>query len=228
MVWSRPLPSAPTSVTVYRDRAGRWWASFVCRIEVPEHPAAPTGRSTGLDVGLATFATVEDPEHDVGTHISPRMTTKAKKKADRQLARKQSGSTQPGQGTPARARLDAKVANQRADFHHKTARALVKVYDRIGVEDLNIKNMTNRGKGPSQARAEPLDRRRRLGPFQQILAWQAAKAGTQWWFRRCGTALSAVVIAGRKPSPVWSCRTGSSDADVAVSSSDETATRPGT
>ncbi|MHB1711918.1 MAG: hypothetical protein ACYCV7_11030, partial [Acidimicrobiales bacterium] len=36
VVWSRPLPSTPTSVTVYRDKGGRWWASFVVRVEVPD------------------------------------------------------------------------------------------------------------------------------------------------------------------------------------------------
>ena len=57
VVWSRPLPSAPTSVTVYRDPAGRWWASFVLRVTLPLRPAERTDRATGLDLGLDTFAT---------------------------------------------------------------------------------------------------------------------------------------------------------------------------
>jgi putative transposase len=38
--WSRPLPSAPSSVTVIRDSAGRYFASFVIEAEpdaLPEH-----------------------------------------------------------------------------------------------------------------------------------------------------------------------------------------------
>jgi putative transposase len=46
VVWSRPLPTEPTSVTIYSDRAGRWFASFVVRLEVPEAPLDPTGRTT--------------------------------------------------------------------------------------------------------------------------------------------------------------------------------------
>lgn len=44
VVWSRPLPSVPKSVTVYRDAAGRWWASFVVRTEADE--LAPSGQVT--------------------------------------------------------------------------------------------------------------------------------------------------------------------------------------
>jgi hypothetical protein len=50
VVWSRDLPTAPKSVTVYRDAAGRWWASFVVRVETED--LGVTGASTGLDVGL--------------------------------------------------------------------------------------------------------------------------------------------------------------------------------
>ena len=57
VAWFRPLPSQPSSVTVYRDRAGRWWASFVARLQIPDTPLAPTGRASGVDVGLTTFAT---------------------------------------------------------------------------------------------------------------------------------------------------------------------------
>ncbi|MDA8393469.1 MAG: transposase, partial [Actinomycetota bacterium] len=39
----------------------------------------------------------------------------------------------------------ARVANQRADFHHKAARALLCSYDRIGVEDLAAKNLSRVG-----------------------------------------------------------------------------------
>ena len=66
VVWSRSLPSEPTSATVLRDRAGRWWASFVCRVEPPDAAVAPTGRASGIDMALTTFATTEDPDTDVG------------------------------------------------------------------------------------------------------------------------------------------------------------------
>ena len=51
--WSRDLPASPTSVTVIRDAAGRFFASFVveaCRGQLPE-----TGRECGIDLGLTHF-----------------------------------------------------------------------------------------------------------------------------------------------------------------------------
>jgi len=39
-----------------------------------------------------------------------------------------------------------KIANQRKDFHHKQARALLERYDLLVVEDLQIANMLRRAK----------------------------------------------------------------------------------
>jgi transposase len=131
VVWSRPLPSTPSSVTVYRDTAGFWWASFVCRIHVPEEPVAATGRATGLDVGLTMFAAVEDADHDVANPRSATTAAKEKKRADGHLARKTPGSNNRLKARRRKARIETKVADQRADFAHKQARHLVAVYDRM-------------------------------------------------------------------------------------------------
>ena len=49
VVWSWALPTEPTSVTIYPDRAGRWFASFVVRLEVPEAPPAGVAVPVGDD-----------------------------------------------------------------------------------------------------------------------------------------------------------------------------------
>jgi putative transposase len=175
-VWSRPLPSAPTSVTVYRDRAGRWWASFVCRVEVPDAPVAPTGRATGLDVGLRTFAATEDPDTDVANPRFAKAAAKALARSQRHLARKQTGSKGRTKARGRKARIEARVADQRADFAHKAARELVGVYDRIGVENLKVKNMSRRG-GRHKAGLNRSIADAGWSQFRQVLAWQAAKAG---------------------------------------------------
>ena len=63
VVWSRPLPAEPTSVTIYRNKSGLWYVSFVVEVEVPQTPSNLTGASTGLDVGLTTFATTPRPNN---------------------------------------------------------------------------------------------------------------------------------------------------------------------
>ena len=91
--WSRPLPCEPSSVTVIRDAAGRYFASFV----VETDPAADAqrfpraGPEVGIDLGLAAFAVLSD-----GTKVSaPRFLRRAEKKLrrlQRAHSRKQKGS----------------------------------------------------------------------------------------------------------------------------------------
>lgn len=56
--WSRPLPSEPSSVTVIKDSAGRYFASFVIEAEPGILPEAEP--VVGLDLGLTWFAVLSD------------------------------------------------------------------------------------------------------------------------------------------------------------------------
>ncbi len=56
--WSRPLPSAPSSVTVIKDSAGRYFASFVVQTGPAALPAAEP--VVGIDLGLTHFAVLSD------------------------------------------------------------------------------------------------------------------------------------------------------------------------
>ena len=56
--WSRDLPSAPSSVTVIMDAAGRYFASFVVQAEAGALPGAEP--VTGIDLGLTHFAVLTD------------------------------------------------------------------------------------------------------------------------------------------------------------------------
>jgi putative transposase len=179
VVWSRPLPSAPTSVTIYRDVAGRWWASFVVRIEVPAQPLAPTGRATGLDLGLTTFATTCDADTDVPNPRLARPQAKALARSQRRLARTQQGSANRAKARRRRARIEAKTAAQRANFHHTAARGLVGAYDRIGVEDLAVKDLSRRCRGRRKTGLNRSIADAGWARFLRVLAWQATKAGKQ-------------------------------------------------
>jgi putative transposase len=62
--WSRDLPSAPASVTVIKDPAGRYFASFVVQAgpaaDAARFPAPGTGAEVGIDLGLTSFAVLSD------------------------------------------------------------------------------------------------------------------------------------------------------------------------
>ncbi|MFI2301371.1 RNA-guided endonuclease InsQ/TnpB family protein, partial [Actinacidiphila glaucinigra] len=63
VVWSRDLPSAPSSVRVYRDSLGHWYASFVVAAQVEPLPA--TGAVIGVDWGVRETATTTSDAHDL-------------------------------------------------------------------------------------------------------------------------------------------------------------------
>ena len=177
VVWSRKLPSRPGMVTVRRDPVGRWWASFT--VDVEPDPVGATGRSTGLDVGLSVFATTEHPESDIANPRFARRAAKALARSQRNVAGKQKGSNNRVKAAKRVARVHAKVANQRTDFQHKAARALARRYDRIGVEDLKIKNMSARGKGAYKKGLNRAISDASWAAFVGTLSWHAAKAGHQ-------------------------------------------------
>lgn len=171
VVWSRPLPSVPRSVTVYRDAAGRWWASFVVRVEAEQLP--PSGRTTGLDLGLTTLATVEDSADDVANPRFAKADRLRQRRADRALARSKRNSGRRAKAKRRRAKVHAGAAARRQDYFHKEARRLARTYDRIGVEDLRIKNMlANRHLSRAISDAG-------WGEFLAILEWQARKTGRE-------------------------------------------------
>jgi putative transposase len=169
VVWSRDLPTAPKSVTVYRDAAGRWWASFVVRVEAED--IGVTKESTGLDVGLTTFATTEFPGADVSNPRFARQAAKALARSHHNLSRKKKGSSNRSRAKTTTAKVYAHTTNQRKDWQHKEARKLARRFDRIGVEDLRIKNMV-RNRHLARAISDA-----GWGDFLAALNWHARKAG---------------------------------------------------
>ncbi|MFE9937802.1 RNA-guided endonuclease InsQ/TnpB family protein [Streptomyces hirsutus] len=137
--WSRTLPAPPTSVTVIKDAAGRYFASFV----IDTDPAADAARmpdsdqTVGIDLGLTHFAILDD-----GTKIdSPlflRRAEKKLKKAQRELSRKRKGSKNREKARLKVARAHAQVADARREFHHQLSTKLIRENQAIGVEDLAV------------------------------------------------------------------------------------------
>jgi putative transposase len=137
--WSRTLPTTPTSVTVIKDSAGRYFASFVIdsdsQAEAERMPA--TDQTIGIDLGLTHFAVLSD-----GTKIeSPRFLRRAEKKlkkAQRELSRKQKGSKNREKARLKVARAHAKVTDARHEFHHQLSTRLISENQGIAVEDLSV------------------------------------------------------------------------------------------
>jgi putative transposase len=140
--WSRSLPTTPSSVTVIKDAAGRYFASFVIDTDPAADAAAmpDIDQSVGIDLGLTHFAVLSD-----GTKIdSPRFLRRAEKKlkrAQRELSRKQKGSKNREKARLKVARAHAQVADARREFHHQLSTKLIRENQAIGVEDLAVNGL---------------------------------------------------------------------------------------
>jgi putative transposase len=136
--WSRNLPSAPSSVTVIKDAAGRYFASFVVQTEPQALPE--TEPVIGIDLGLTHFAVLSD-----GRKIaSPRFLRRAEKKlkrAQRALSRKQDGSQNRDKARVKVARTHARVADARREFCHQLSTALIRDNQAVAVEDLAVNGL---------------------------------------------------------------------------------------
>jgi putative transposase len=104
------------------------------------------GRSAGVDLGVARFLTTSD-----GKAIpNPRFLDVAKTRIatlQRRGERSRSGSGNCKRIRRQLARGWRRVRNQRRDFHHKTARALVDTFDAVALEALRVGGMTASARG---------------------------------------------------------------------------------
>jgi len=136
--WSRALPSAPSSVTVIKDVAGRYFASFA--VEAGDDPLPEVSTQVGIDLGLTHFAVLSD-----GRKVAnPRFLRRAEKKlsrAQRALSRKEKGSRNREKARIKVARAHARVADARREFHHHLSTRLIRDNQAVAVEDLAVKGL---------------------------------------------------------------------------------------
>jgi putative transposase len=133
--WSRDLPTEPSSVTVFMDAAGRYFASFVVRADVDPLPKVNAG--VGIDLGLTHFAVLSDGRKIV----NPRFLRRAERKLRK--AQKALSRTAKGGGNRAKARVKvgrvhARVADMRRDWLHKESTAIIRENQAVYVEDLCV------------------------------------------------------------------------------------------
>jgi putative transposase len=136
--WSRELPSAPSTVTLSRDTAGRYFVSCLCEFEPVSMPI--TANTVGIDVGLKDVF-VTDTGFKTG---NPRHTAKYAKRLalqQRGLSKKVKGSKNRAKARLKVARLHAKIADCRMDNLHKLSRKLINENQVVCVESLKVKNM---------------------------------------------------------------------------------------
>ena len=129
------------TLTVSKDKCGDYWCSIVV-YDVKEKPKTKVSidNSVGIDLGIKDYAILSD-----GTKYgNPKFLEKGQKKLktlQHRFARTQKKSNRHEALRLKVAKCHRDIANRRNDFLHKLSTLLVKYYDTICLEDLNVEGM---------------------------------------------------------------------------------------
>lgn len=169
---SREIEGKIKTATIKRQADG-WFVVFA--VEENYSPYIPkTGESVGIDVGIENFATlstgeiIENPQY-------LRQSERELKIAQRKVSKKKLRGANRRKAARILARKHQRVANQRREFFHKLSNQLIREFDDIAVEDLNIKGMVQNhhlAKSISDAA---------WNTFLSILQSKAESAGRRVW-----------------------------------------------
>lgn len=166
----RPLVGIAKSATIKQDATGAWWIVFVCHIDRPD--IVPTcNHPVGIDVGLESFTTLHTGEKATSPRFYRRGEKKLKRQA-RKLARTQKGSRNRQKARTRLARTHQHIRNQRTDWLHKRALDLIRRFDTVCIEDLNVRGLARTKLAKSFYDAA-------LGTFMQMLHDKAEWHGRQ-------------------------------------------------
>ncbi|WP_138997180.1 RNA-guided endonuclease InsQ/TnpB family protein [Rhodococcus zopfii] len=140
VVWSRELPSEPTSVRITCDSLGHRYASFVVTRDAEPIPAADENSGIGIDWGVTRTATATEERFDL-PHAGHRKRCAAElAKSQRRMARRRRGKGHPPSKGYRRARETAakvqkKAARQNRHDGRIWAKTVVDAHRLIAVED---------------------------------------------------------------------------------------------
>jgi putative transposase len=169
VVLHRPVAGAIKTVTLRRTATGKWYACLSCEV-AGRDPAPRPDTAVGVDVGLASFATLSNGEKVANPRFF-RRDERALAKAQRRLAAVEKGTLERAQRRRVVGRIHERIANRRADFAHQTARGLVNRFGVVVFEDLNTHGLLqNHGLAKSIADAA-------WGQLVQYTVYKAEEAG---------------------------------------------------
>ena len=136
----REIKGKVGKVTITKTPSGKYFVSVFTKEEYVT-PLEKTGKSIGVDMGLKDLLTTSEGETFKNNRYTRRYECKLAK-AQQHLSRKIKGSKGFENQRLKVARLHEKIANSRVDYLHKCSISLVRRYDIICIEDLNVIGMT--------------------------------------------------------------------------------------
>jgi putative transposase len=163
--WHRQLQGLPKVLRIIRHAGGRWYANIMCDAEPDVLP--PTGKAVGIDLGVSRLATLSTGEYIE----NPRWFLAAKDRIDDMKARIDravTGSIRQFKLKDRLKRLHERVAARRRDFMSKAVADIVRRFDFIALENLDVARLI---------RGRPSVEDAGLGLFRRLLVSKAEACG---------------------------------------------------
>jgi putative transposase len=165
----RPIPEhASLKAVTLKRRHRQWYACIEMTLPTPT-PLPPTNQPVGLDLGITNFAALSTGELVAGPRAQRHAEARVAR-LQRRIARQKEGSKRRRRALESLARARLKEARIRRDHHFKVANSLVRKFDIICLEDLNIRTLAN-----STLAKDVRDQA--WGQFVNILGDKAEEAG---------------------------------------------------
>lgn len=129
------------SATLSKTKSGNFFLSVLLSMDEEEFKQfRHTDNRVGIDLGVKDFVITSDGEVFENKHFLKRSEDKIKK-LQRQLSKKTKGSNNRNKARTRLAKAFEHLGNQRLDYIHFIANSLLKTYDYVFMENLNVQGM---------------------------------------------------------------------------------------
>jgi len=202
--YSRPIPDNATikEVTVKKETTGEWFVSFGLETNDADFPEKPnvdtldTSNSVGIDLGILNYIHTSDGKTVDWLGLEDEYDRL--RREQRKLSRKQKGSNNYEKQRQKVAKVKRHIKRKVLDYQHKITTWLVREYDAVFVEDLNVQSMLQ-GDGNARNKQDGAWRQ-----FITLLEYKADLHGTHVvQVEARGTTKECASCGVETAKPVW-------------------------
>jgi putative transposase len=171
---SQSIDGQTKSATFKRDACGHWYVTLTATFEVPDAPEVvpDPAKVVGIDAGLKDFAVFSTGDKVAAPEFY-RAAERKLRRAQRAFARRKPGSKRKARAKAKVAHAHRKIGNQRKDFLHQHSTRIIRRFDGVCVEDLNVKALARTKLSKSFTDAAH-------GEFRRLLRYKALWYGKRF------------------------------------------------
>lgn len=202
--YSRPIPDHATikEVTFKKETTGDWFVSFGLETDDADLPEKPdvdsldASNSVGIDLGIQNYIHTTDGKTVDWLDLEDDY--ERLRREHRKLSRKEKGSNNYEKQRVEVAKVKRRIRRKVRDYQHKITTWLVREYDAVFVEDLNVQSMLQ-GDGNACNKQDAAWRQ-----FIQLLEYKADLYGCHVvQVEARGTTKECASCGVETPKPIW-------------------------